>query len=125
MRNQSLSSFVRQTADQHFEGPIPAEHRERIRIIESAERSMERDMSPLERAMKSLRYAMSDVEGDTLHIEALHQLIGEGSDHNSLDKWTKERDRHRLIALESATYAADQLAKIIALLTPAEADKAA
>ena len=39
--HQSLSSFLRAATDAHFEGPIPAAERERIRIVEHAERAFD------------------------------------------------------------------------------------
>ena len=52
--HQSLSSFLRAATEAHFEGPIPAAERDRIRIVESAERAFDRSLSPLERSLKSL-----------------------------------------------------------------------
>lgn len=71
---QSLSSYLRATADAHFEGPIPAVDRERIRIVESAERAFDRSLSPLERALKSLSVAYADVLKDSALVEASRQL---------------------------------------------------
>ena len=72
--HQSLSSFLRTTVDSHFEGPIPSAERERIRIVESAERAFERALSPLERAVKSLSIAYADVLKDSALVEASRQL---------------------------------------------------
>ena len=71
--HQSLSSFLRATTDAHFEGPIPAAERDRIRIVESAERAL----SPLERALKSLSIAYADVLKDSALVEASRQLRAE------------------------------------------------
>ena len=72
--NQSLSSFLRAAADAHFEGPVPAADRDRIRIVESAERAFDRALSPLERALKSLSSAYADVLKDSALVEASRQL---------------------------------------------------
>src|SRR6202008_5044754 len=72
--HQSLSSFLRATTDAHFEGPIPAAERERLRIVESAERAFDRALSPLERAVKSLSIAYADVLKDSALVEARRQL---------------------------------------------------
>ena len=75
--HQSLSSFLRTTTDAHFEGPIPAAERDRIRIVESAERAFDRALSPLERALKSLSIAYADVLKDSALVEASRQLRAE------------------------------------------------
>ena len=75
--HQSLSSFLRAATDAHFEGPIPAADRERIRIVESAERAFDRSLSPLERALKSLSVAYADVLKDSALVEASRQLRAE------------------------------------------------
>jgi hypothetical protein len=75
--HQSLSSFLRATTDAHFEGPIPAADRDRIRIVESAERAFDRALSPLERALKSLSVAYADVLKDSALVEASRQLRAE------------------------------------------------
>src|SRR5688572_2845230 len=72
--HQSLSGFLRATTDAYFEGPIPAAERERIRIVESAERAFDRSLSPLERAVKSLSIAYADVLKDSALVEASRQL---------------------------------------------------
>ncbi|MEZ5830448.1 MAG: hypothetical protein R3D05_04660 [Dongiaceae bacterium] len=74
--HQSLSSFLRAATDAHFEGPIPATERERIRIVECAERAFDRALSPLERAVKSLSIAYADVLKDSALVEASRQLLG-------------------------------------------------
>jgi len=75
--HQSLSSFLRAATDAHFEGPIPAADRDRIRIVESAERAFDRALSPLERALKSLSIAYADVLKDSALVEASRQLRAE------------------------------------------------
>jgi hypothetical protein len=75
--HRSLSSFLRATTDAHFEGPIPAADRDRIRIVESAERAFDRALSPLERALKSLSIAYADVLKDSALVEASRQLRAE------------------------------------------------
>jgi hypothetical protein len=75
--HQSLSSFLRAATDAHFEGPIPAADRDRIRIVEGAERAFERALSPLERALKSLSIAYADVLKDSALVEASRQLRAE------------------------------------------------
>jgi hypothetical protein len=77
--HQSLSSYLRAATDAHFEGPIPAADRERIRIVESAERAFERSLSPLERALKSLSVAYADVLKDSALVEASRQLHAESA----------------------------------------------
>jgi hypothetical protein len=75
--HQSLSSFLRAATDAHFEGPVPAAERDRIRIVESAERAFDRALSPLERALKSLSVAYADVLKDSALVEASRQLRAE------------------------------------------------
>jgi hypothetical protein len=75
--HQSLSSFLRATTEAHFEGPIPAADRDRIRIVESAERAFDRTLSPLERALKSMSIAYADVLKDSALVEASRQLRAE------------------------------------------------
>lgn len=72
--HQSLSSFLRAASDAHFEGPVPAADRDRIRIVEGAERAFDRALSPLERALKSLSIAYADVLKDSALVEASRQL---------------------------------------------------
>jgi hypothetical protein len=82
--HQSLSGFLRAATDAHFEGPIPSAERERIRIVENAERAFERSLSPLERAIKSLSIAYADVLKDSALVEASRQLRSDcGSDSDS------------------------------------------
>ena len=78
--HQSLSSFLRAATNAHFEGPIPAAERDRIRIVESAERAFDRALSPLERALKSLSIAYADVLKDSALVEASWQLRSESEE---------------------------------------------
>lgn len=99
--NQSLSSFLRAAADAHFEGPIPSADRDRIRIVESAERAFDRALSPLERALKSLSIAYTDVLKDSALVEASRQLRAEtGTDTRYAALY---RQRAAVLA-ESATW---------------------
>ncbi|HJR21218.1 MAG TPA: hypothetical protein VJ822_06335 [Dongiaceae bacterium] len=75
--HRNLSSFLRAATDAHFEGPIPAADRDRIRIVESAERAFDRALSPLERALRSLSIAYADVLKDSALVEASRQLRAE------------------------------------------------
>ena len=75
--HQSLSSFLRAATDAHFEGPIPAADRDRIRIVEGAERAFDRALTPLERALKSLSTAYADVLKDSALVEASRELRAE------------------------------------------------
>ncbi len=75
--HRNLSSFLRATTDAHFEGPIPAADRDRIRMVESAERAFDRALSPLERALRSLSIAYADVLKDSALVEASRQLRAE------------------------------------------------
>lgn len=122
MRNQSLSGHMKDQVQNFYDGPIPPEQRERIRVVESAERAFDMSLTPLERAMKSLRCAMADVENDTALIEASRQLVLEATDFNSRDAWEKLQERRRLMAIESATWAQGKLAEVLALLQPAPAN---
>jgi hypothetical protein len=98
--HQSLSSFLRATTDAHFEGPVPAAERERIRIVEGAERAFDRALSPLERAVKSLSIAYADVLKDSALVEASRQLRIDDGDarHSAL-----QRQRAEVLA-ESASW---------------------
>ncbi len=73
----SLSRFLRAIAENHFEGPIPAVERDRIRIVESAERAFERALPPVERALRSLSLAYADVLRDSALVEASRQVRSE------------------------------------------------
>ncbi len=82
--HHSLSGFLRAATDAHFEGPIPAAERERIRVVESAERAFDHALSPLERAVKSLSIAYADVLKDSALVEASRQLqIGAESESHA------------------------------------------
>jgi len=72
--HSSLSGFLRSATERHFEGPIPAVARDRIRIVESAERAFDRSLPPLERGLKSLIHAYGDVVRDSALVEASRQL---------------------------------------------------
>ena len=72
--HSSLSSFLRAATESHFEGPIPAIERDRIRIVEGAERAFDRSLPPLERSLKSLIHAYGDVVRDSALVEASRQL---------------------------------------------------
>ena len=100
--HQSLSSFLRATTDAHFEGPIPAAERERIRIVESAERAFEHALSPLERAVKSLSIAYADVLKDSALVEASRQLQT-GATAGDQRYAALHRERARILS-ESATW---------------------
>ena len=100
--HQSLSSFLRAATDAHFEGPIPATERERIRVVETAERAFERTLSPLERAVKSLSIAYADVLKDSALVEASRQLQAD-SPTSDLRYSTLYRQRAEVLA-ESASW---------------------
>lgn len=73
----SLSGFLRETAESHFEGPIPPIERDRIRVVESAERAFTRSLPPLERSLRSVTLAYGDVLRDSALVEASRQLRAE------------------------------------------------
>lgn len=111
--HQSLSRFLRAATDAHFEGPIPAAERERIRIVENAERAFERSLSPLERAVKSLTIAYADVLKDSALVEASRQLQCESEPEPDARYSALHRQRAEVLA-ESASWlseAARQLAE--------------
>lgn len=101
--HQSLSRFLRAATDAHFEGPIPAAERERIRIVESAERAFERSLSPLERAVKSLTIAYADVLKDSALVEASRQLQSESEPEPHTRFSALRRQRAEVLA-ESASW---------------------
>jgi hypothetical protein len=102
--HQSLSGFLRAAVDAHFEGPIPAAERERIRIVESAERAFDRALSPLERTVKSLSIAYADVLKDSALVEASRQL-GADAHLGGDDDRPSALHRHRAgILVESAAW---------------------
>jgi hypothetical protein len=77
--HSSLSSFLRAATESHLEGPIPAIERDRIRIVESAERAFDRSLPPLERSLKSVIHAYGDVVRDSALVEASRQLRAEAA----------------------------------------------
>lgn len=99
--SQSLSSFLRAAADAHFEGPIPSADRDRIRIVESAERAFDRALSPLERALKSLSIAYADVLKDSALVEASRQLRAETATEGRYAALHRQRAE---VLAESATW---------------------
>jgi len=101
--HQSLSSFLRAATDAHFEGPIPAAERDRIRIVESAERAFDRALSPLERAVKSLSIAYADVLKDSALVEASRQLQADGQPARELRIVALYRQRAQVLS-ESAAW---------------------
>lgn len=111
--HQSLSRFLRAATDAHFEGPIPAVERERIRIVENAERAFERSLSPIERAVNSLSIAYADVLKDSALVEASRQLQSESEPEVDTRCSALHRQRAEVLA-ESASWlceAARQLAE--------------
>ena len=118
--HQSLSSFLRAATDGHFEGPIPAAERERIRIVESAERAFDHALSPLERAVKSLSIAYADVLKDSALVEASRQLRAGSEPGGDARYAALHRQRVEVLA-ESASWlceAARQLAEHARSQTP-------
>jgi hypothetical protein len=101
--HQSLSSFLRAATDAHFEGPIPAAERERIRIVEGAERAFDRSLSPLERSIKSLSIAYADVLKDSALVEASRQLRAEREPAGDARYSALHRQRTEVLA-ESASW---------------------
>jgi hypothetical protein len=101
--HQSLSRFLRAATDAHFEEPIPAVERERIRIVESAERAFERSLSPLERALTSLSAAYADVLKDSALVEAGRQLRLESGPESAPRYSALHRQRAEVLA-ESASW---------------------
>jgi len=99
--HQSLSSFLRAATDAHFEGPIPAADRDRIRIVESAERAFDRALSPLERALKSLSIAYADVLKDSALVEASRQLRAESEPESRYAALHRQRTE---VLTESASW---------------------
>lgn len=100
---QSLSGFLRASTEAHFEGPIPAADRERIRIVENAERAFDRSLSPLERAVKSLSAAYADVLKDSALVEASRQLKSEPGAAQDLRYSALHRQRAEVL-IESASW---------------------
>ena len=117
--HQSLSSFLRAATDAHFEGPIPAAERERIRIVENAERAFDQALSPLERAIKSLSIAYADVMRDSALVEASRQLRLDAAETDSR-QLALQRRRAAILA-DSAAWlrqAAEAVATQARALTP-------
>jgi len=102
--HRSLSSFLRAATDAHFEGPIPAADRDRIRIVESAERAFDRALSPLERALKSLSIAYADVLKDSALVEASRQLHAEAGPDSRYGALHRQRAE---VLAESALWLSD------------------
>ena len=102
--HQSLSSFLRAATDAHFEGPIPSADRDRIRIVESAERAFDRALSPLERALKSLSIAYADVLKDSALVEASRQLRAESEPESRYAALHRQRAE---VLAESASWLSD------------------
>lgn len=113
----SLSSFLRHAAERQFEGPIPAAERDRIRLVETAERAFDRSLPPLERCLKSLSLAYGDVLRDSALVEAGRQLQAEltsapaGGRHAPADLYLR---RVRALA-ESAAWLAERAGELAAL----------
>jgi hypothetical protein len=117
--HRSLSSFLRAATDAHFEGPIPAADRDRIRIVESAERAFDRALSPLERALKSLSLAYADVLKDSALVEAGRQLHAESGPESRYGALHRQRAE---VLAESALWLSDaarQVAERARTETPA------
>ena len=110
--HQSLSSFLRATTDAHFEGPIPAAERERIRIVESAERAFDRSLSPLERAVKSLSIAYADVLKDSALVEASRQLRVDAEPEGDCRYSAVHRQRAAVLA-ESASWLCEAARQVV------------
>ncbi len=106
----SLSRFLRAAAEDHFEGPIPAVERDRIRIVESAERAFDRALPPLERGVRSLSLAYGDVLRDSALVEASRQVLLEaGHETGGAGSQTAELYRRRIAMLaESAAWLAEK-----------------
>ena len=104
--HQSLSGFLRAAADAHFEGPVPAAERERIRIVESAERAFDHALSPLERAVRSLSIAYADVLKDSALVEASRQMQADAGQSGSEGTAGLHRQRTEVLAESAAWLAA-------------------
>jgi hypothetical protein len=113
--HSSLSSFLRAATESHFEGPIPAIERDRIRIVESAERAFDRSLPPLERGLKSLIHAYGDVVRDSALVEASRQLRVEAAGD---PKGTRDTDlylRRASMLAESAGWLAEKARQLAEL----------
>lgn len=82
--HSSLSSFLRSSTESHFEGPIPAIEKDRIAIIEAAERAYDRSLLPIERASKALAHAYGEVLQDSALVQAATEMKHEGHDCDRL-----------------------------------------
>ena len=110
--HQSLSGFLRAATDAHFEGPIPTAERERIRIVENAERAFERSLSPLERAIKSLSIAYADVLKDSALLEASRQLRSDSGSEDDTRYSALYRQRSEVLA-ESASWLCETARQVL------------
>jgi hypothetical protein len=104
--HQSLSGFLRAAMDTHFEGPVPPAERERIRIVENAERAFEHALSPLERAVRSLSIAYADVLKDSALVEASRQMQADAGQPGSETAAGLHRHRAEVLAESAAWLAA-------------------
>ncbi len=112
----SLSRFLRAAAEDHFEGPIPAAERDRIRIVESAERAFDRALPPLERGVRSLGLAYGDVLRDSALAEASRQIVAEAGQAGGGGGQAMELYRRRVAMLaESAAWLAEKAGDVAEL----------
>ena len=107
----SLSRFLRAAAEDHFEGPIPAVERDRIRIVESAERALDRALPPLERGVRSLSLAYGDVLRDSALVEASRQILAEAGPAGGGQATELFRRRVAMLA-ESTAWLAEKAADV-------------
>ena len=110
--HQSLSGFLRAATDAHYEGPIPTAERERIRIVENAERAFERSLSPLERAIKSLSIAYADVLKDSALVEASRQLRSDSGSEGDTRYAALHQQRAEVLA-ESASWLCETARQVL------------
>lgn len=113
--HSSLSSFLRAATECHFEGPIPQIERDRIRIVESAERAFERALPPLERVLKSLSHAYGDVVRDSALVEASRQLRSETAGAAKLAAGADHYARRADMLAESAAWLAEKARQLAEL----------
>jgi hypothetical protein len=95
--HKSLSSFIRQQIELAHDGRIPAEDQQRIRLIEQAERALERANGPVETARLALRAAVHDVEERAAVLRGISDL----GQYIDMQGWVREQDaeaRQELIA---------------------------
>jgi hypothetical protein len=111
----SLSSFLRAATESHFEGPIPAVERDRIRIVESAERAFDRSLPPLERSLKSLSHAYGDVLRDSALVEASRQLRSELAPEPKAGRDAELYVRRASMLAESAAWLAEKARQLAEL----------